>query len=379
MLWGAIAAVLASGLWVDGSLLTELRDGTTVGGADPRAAALSASVQARGASPEGALRLGLSPSAVLAERVQLFARGFGELELRIGGNGSARLRQALGYGTVDLSPLSPARGAETAPLQPPPGSRFVSVQESSTSMEAEVSASRRLRLGGSAAWVVSGGADADARLALPLSRGPQGRALVQWLATRLDILRLEAAAQDTRYSNDRRATVASLTAGWRTRPSRDSEVTVSLGPGIGRATAPDQPARTLAYAVAGADIRSTAMRNLSVSLGASLEPLGDALSGELIERGTLRGSVNWGRQGRLNVSARLAGSVALTSGTGGMASPRAGDRYSYGEVSALLPLDPHSTMVAGLRGALLSRPLLDQPKEQWAAFVGYAAQVPLLR
>jgi hypothetical protein len=42
-------------------------------------------------------------------------------------------------------------------------------------------------------------------------------------------------------------------------------------------------------------------------------------------------------------------------------------------------LDLRSTISAGARAALVSRPVLDQPSNQWVAFVAYAAQVPLLR
>jgi hypothetical protein len=81
----------------------------------------------------------------------------------------------------------------------------------------------------------------------------------------------------------------------------------------------------------------------------------------------------------VTMAARLLGSVALTSGTGGPTSPRAGDRYLEGELSATVPLDGRSSLAAGVRAAFLSRPLLDQPTGQWVAFASFVTQLPLLR
>jgi len=373
-----IVAVLAVGLIADGSVRVEGRGGTTVGGQDPSSAGVSADLTARASGPDGALRLALSPSTVLAsEGSQLFVRGFGEADWRLRAGAWVRLRQALGYGSIDLSPVAP--GAAVGPVQPPPGSRFVSVQESSSSLELDVLASRRLHLVASAAWLVTGGADDEARRSFPLSRGPHLRGYFDWSATRLDTLRLELQAFDDRYSNGRRASVIGLAAGWRVLLARGTELSLSLGPAVGRARTLDQPAATVAYVVGAADLRAAPLRELTTSVGASIEPLGDPLSGELVERGSLRAAAIWDRPRVLSLAARLLGSVVLTSGTGSPTSPQAGDRYLQAELSATVPLDARSGITAGARAAFLSRPLLDQPTGQWVAFVAYAAQVPLLR
>jgi len=381
-------AALAAGFIADGSARLEARGGTTQGGQDPSSAGVSADLQARASNPDGALRFGLSPSAVRAQGSQLFVRGFAEAELRFRPGAWARLRQAAGFGSVDLSPVAPGGGSGPVqapggggpgPVQPPPGSRFVSVEESSTSLELDVAASRRLRLAGSAAWLVSGGADANARASFPLLRGPLMRASAEWGATRLDTLRLALQAFDYRYSTGRRSSVASFEAGWRTQLARGTELALSLGPGIGRTRADGQPATTLLYAVGAADLRSMPVRDLSVSIGTAVEPLGDPLTGELVERGSLRASAVWDRHRLLTLTARLIGSVALTSGTGSPTSPQAGDRYLEAELSATVPLDPRSGLSAGLRAAMVSRPLLNQPSDQWVAFVSYMTQVPLFR
>src|ERR1700730_4458795 len=373
MMLSTIAA-LAAGLVADGSVRVDARGGTTVGGQNPSSIGVSGDLQARASNADGALRFGLAPSAVLAQGSQLFARGFGAAELRLRNGAWVRVRQALGYGSLELSALGPvgARG----PRQPPPGTRFVSVQESTPSLELDAIATRRLRIAGSAAWLVTGGANADARAAFPLSRRPLLRASSDWSAARLDTLRLQLEAFDYRYSNDRRASAASLAAGWRRQLDRGTQLSVSLGPGIGRSRSEDRAPTTLVYPVGAADLRITPWRDVSASVGASVEPLGDPLSGDLVERGSARAAAVWDRHRVVALSARLVGSVALTSGTGGPTSPQSGDRYLEGELSATMPLDARSSVAAGVRAAHLSRPLLDQPSTQWGAFVSYVGQLP---
>jgi hypothetical protein len=373
----AAMAALAAGFVADGSARVEARGGSTDGGQDPSSVGVSADLQGRASGPDGALRFGLLPSAVRAQGSQLFVRGFAEAELRFRPGALLRLRQAGGFGSVDLSPVAP--GAGPGPVQPPPGSRFVSVQESTTSLELDIAASRRLRLVGSAAWLVSGGSDARARASLPLSRGPLLRASSEWAATRLDTLRLTLQAFDYRYSTGRRSSVASFEAGWRTQLARGTDLSLSLGPGVGRTQADDQPSSTLLYAVGAADLRAIPVRDLSLGIGAGVEPLGDPLTGELVERGSLRASAVWDRHRLAAFTARLVGSVALTSGTGSPTSPQAGDRYLEAELSATVPLDARSRLTAGLRAAMVSRPLLNQPSDQWVAFATYLTQVPLFR
>src|SRR6267143_1994764 len=376
MMLSTIAA-LAAGLVADGSVRVEARGGTTVGGQDPSSIGVSGDLQGRVSDPDGVLRFGVAPSAVLAQGSQLFVRGFAEGDLRFRNGAWARVRQALGYGSMDLSALAP--GPARGPVQPPAGSRFVTVEESNTSLELDVTADRRLRMTGSAAWIVAGGATATGRAAFPLSRGPLLRASADWAATRLDTLRLQLEAFDYRYSDNRRASVASLAAGWRTQLERGTQLSVSLGPGIGRSRSKDRPAATVVYPVGAADLRTTPWRDVSASIGASVEPLGDPLSGDLVERGSARAVVTWDRHRVVALSARVIGSVALTSGTGGLTSPQSGDQYLEGELSATLPLDARSGVAAGIRAAHLSRPLLDQPASQWVAFVSYVGQLPLVR
>src|SRR6267143_210067 len=100
-------AALAAGLVADGSVRVEARGGTTVGGQDPSSIGVSGDLQGRVSDPDGVLRFGVAPSAVLAQGSQLFVRGFAEGDLRFRNGAWARVRQALGYGSMDLSALAP--------------------------------------------------------------------------------------------------------------------------------------------------------------------------------------------------------------------------------------------------------------------------------
>jgi hypothetical protein len=325
---------------------------------------------------------------VFAHDNQLFARGYLELDLRLGGDGTLRARQRGGYGTADFSPVglvtSSGPSSTVAPVPSPTTARFIRVQESNSALELEVLATRRLRLLASAAWNVSGGVNRDAMQVLPLSRGPQGRAALEWATTRLDTLRLETAGSDTRYSNGNRVSIGSVTTGWRTAISRGSELALSAGAGLGRASRRDgtpqgETVSMLPYAVATADSRFAPTRDFTFALGAGLEPSGDPLTGDLIERGTLRGTAVWGGNGRISVAAHVAGSLAATSGSLGANGVQAGDKFLQGDLILSVPVTRRSAVDIGARGSVLSRPLPGQPEKEWIAFVGFSAQLPLLR
>jgi hypothetical protein len=389
-----LPAALLSALTLDGSVHAEGRDGAKFAGQDPRAGAITLELNGRSSGPDAALLFGILPSGVLAEEKQVFARAYLGVDVRVGESGSLRLRQRGGYGTVDLSPVGfpiapitgvgepPTQGPGHATVTSPTASRFVFVQESNSSVELDVPATRRLRVLASGAWNVAGGADFAGRQALPLSRGPQARALLEWAATRLDTLRLEATGVDTRYSNvgSTRVSIATLTGGWRTLLSRSTEVSLAAGAGVGRASseAPIATVSTLPYALGSADLRLTGLRDFSAVLGAAVEPVGDALSGDLVERASLRGSAVWGAADALAVTARVTGSVAVTSGKLDVNAAQSGDQYLQGELSLSVPLTRKSRLDLGARGSWLSRPLLNQPTRQWIAFLGYSAQMRLL-
>jgi hypothetical protein len=380
------ATLLSAGLLLDGSVRAEARDGAVVAGQDPRAAAVAVELNGRNAGPDATLLFGILPSAVLSSDSQLFARGYLETDLRLGGEATLRARQRLGYGTADLSPValvtSSGPGGGPPPVQSPPAVRFVRIQESNSALELEMLATRRLRLLASAVWDVNGGADSAAREVIPLRRGPQGRALLEWAATRLDTLQLEAAGSDASYSNGNHVTIASMTAGWRTLMFRGNELAVAAGAGVGHASHADEalnPPTTRPYGVATADCRLAPTRDFTFALGGGLEPAGDPLTGDLIQKATLRGAAVWGGNGRISVGARVAGSLAVTSGSLGENGVLAGDQFLQGDLTLSVPVTRRSAVDIGARASFLSRPLPGQADKEWIAFVGFNAQMPLLR
>jgi hypothetical protein len=386
---GALLTVVAAALALDGSLRAEMRAGPTIARQDPDAATLAGELRGRAPGPDGTFLFDIAPTLSRAYWDQpftggpldlLFLRGAVEGDLRIP-SGWLRARQSGGYGTQDLSALSVTSpdAALTQPGQPPPRAQFIRIQESNTSAEMDVAPSRRLRLRASAAWNVAGGADALARTFMPLARGPQAQASAEFAATRVDTLRAQAAATQSTYSNGRATAVGTLSGAWRTLPSRAIDLTLSAGAGVGRASFATGPPTTVPYPLASADLAVTAARDAHAGAGVSVEPLGDVLTGDLIERGTARAYFTWGSTRGFNVTARATGSVAITSSNQIGTGTQAGDRYWQGEVSATAPLTNSSALVVGARALFLSRALPDQAPRQWAGFIGYTASAPLLR
>jgi hypothetical protein len=375
--------VVAAGLVVDSSVRAEGRAGTAFGGQGSESGAFSANVDARASGPDASFRLELAPSALVAAGNQFFAAGTAEGGLRLDPGSSLRLRQRFGYGIMDFSALAASTSRtplpDTTPVQPPPSSRFVSIQESFTSLELDLEVSRRLNLHGFAGWNVSGGADATSRAEIPLSRGPRLRTSAEWAATRLDSLRAELAATDYTYSNGRRASIATVTGGWERRLAPDAELMIVLGPGAGRAQSNGQRPAVVLYGVAAADCRVQVTRDVLAGMGISVEPLGDPLTGDVVERGSLRASATWGIHDVGTVSASAAGSIAVTSGSQAFGSAQAGDRFLQAELGASFPVAPRSTLGIGLRAAGFSRPPPGQPAAQWAAFIALGTQFPQLR
>lgn len=377
-------ALLAVGWALDGTARSEVRAGSSVAGENPNSATLSTDLRARTAGPDGDFAIGVAPSGTLARGSQIYTRAFAEAGT---GRGpvSARVRQRLGYGTLDFSPVSGQQQLSgpvepSAAVQPPPAARFVQVNESNTTLELSAQPLRRLAIGASAGWVVSGGANARSRDLLPLSRGSLAHASLLWATTRLDTLGLEMGWSGLSYSNGRQIRIASLTASWHTRPTRDSDASVALGSALTSGYAEGQRDGPLRFQTTGsADLRMTLPRNWSASMGVGVAPMGDPLSGDLVERGSFRTSAGWGMVRGGSVSIGAIGSMSLTSGSGRAFSPRAGDRFLEANLTVALPIADRQTLSAGLRAGTLSRPLPGQARGQWIVFLGYDVRVSLLR
>jgi hypothetical protein len=344
---------------------------------------------------------GIAPQVVVATGsgiAQVFTRAFAALEVRDREAWRFRVRQRVGYGTIDLSPLGSLSAAAVQPTafpgaQPPPtNKRFVLLGESETTAALEIAVSRRGRLIGDVGWLVSGGADSSARSVLPLSRGPRLHAAVTFQQSRLDELDVDISAFDTRYSNGLRASVAGAMFDWRRTIGRGATVRLGAGPALGRAEAPrvaaageDPPAGVNVNVSLLPAVRADVVlepdavgeRGLSMSLRVGAEPVGDQVSGYLVERGGVSPGVTWVAFPELRLEARATGSVALTSGlspgqtsrpdTASLGTTR-GDLYAQSELRATWSLTLQEDASIGTRWAWLSHPQ-GLPATQWNLFV----------
>jgi hypothetical protein len=381
-------AIVATGLMVEGTVRTEARGGTTVSGQDPSAVGAAADIRSAVDGADASLHLGVAPVVVAAQKSEVLGRVFAEGELRLAPSLHARLRQGLGYGTLDMSPvagqlfgtewtgvLGPRPIIPGAPAQPPSGTRFVEFEESATSLTVEMAPSRSLHISTLAAWTVSGGAASGARSVLPLAREARGIARAEWTATRLDVIRLAADGAHTTYSNGLRSRVARATAGASHRLSRTDECWLDAGAAVGSAIAPGSPSTVSLFPAGSAGCTFAPARDVSGSLSAIVEPLGDTLSGALVNRGGVRASLNVMLSGRASAVASFSGSTALTSATVNLpTAPRAGDTYLNAELGGSLQTGPRTTVSAGVRGAWFSRPVGGQPPELWAAFAAFSVR-----
>jgi hypothetical protein len=383
---GATANARTGGVLVDGTARLEGRTGARIAGQpspDIGLAALTLSIQ----DDETAvlLRAAIAPQLLLANPgggvvERGFVRGYALLELRDHPALRIQLRQDLGYGSMDISPLAgfPVVGPGPLPpgAQPPPPTPIVRLEEFTTTGLVEVALSRRTRLSADGAWQVSGGADQFSRASIPLARGPRLRTQLTHLLTPLDELDAELFGFDTRYSNGREVTVGNALIGWRDTLARGTRLHLAAGPSLARGVDLNGTARTSVLGVAQADISLSAValgeRGASLSARLAVEPVGDVVSGDLTERGglTTEGTLTVVRG--LTLSIQTSGSVALTSGVSGAAGTVRGDRYGLGELRASWTVAPQFEPSAGVRGAWYNRPPGGLPHTQWAAFVSFS-------
>jgi len=423
-----LAALLLGGLSVDGDLRLEGRGGPAVAG-QPTSTGLAsadffvrsgdsnlegrggpalasqptstglASADFSGRSGESNLLVlgGIAPQVVVADTVAqcvvdssdcrrsylhaaVFTRAFAALEVRDRESWRFRVRQSVGYGTIDLSPLGRLSAAAVQPTafpgaQPPPeDQRFLLLEDFETTAAFEIALSRRGRLIGDVGWLVSGGADSIARASLPLSRGPRLHAAVTFQQSRLDELDVDISAFDTRYSNDRRASAAGAMFDWRRTMGRGATVRLGAGPALGRAEDPVTGVNVSLLPAVRAEVQlepdALGERGLSMSLRIGAEPVGDQVSGYLVERGGVSPGVTWVAFPELRLEARATGSVALTSGLSpgqGVGTMR-GDLYAQSELRATWSLTLQEDASIGTRWAWLSHPQ-GLPATQWNLFV----------
>jgi hypothetical protein len=377
-------AILCSGLALDGTARAEVFGGRAIAGQRLDSAALSADLRGRAFGPDGEIVLGVLPSGVLTDGGgALFTRARIEAAPHLD-SGRLRIRQELAYGKLDVSPLTSQAPPQTGALQPPPAARFVKLNESRTLLDLESQLARRIQLTGSLGWIVSGGADAAARSVLPLARTLQGHAGMRWAATRRDELGADASAATMTYSTGNIARIGTLMATWSTRLTRDFDARLAGGPALQASIVPPREgefrrAATSVGPAASLVLRFRPERGFFASIGGAVAPVGDALSGDVVTRGDLRTALGWTRADGAAIAVTAIGSNTFSSGSGGPASPRAGDRFLEASLAGTWPVAAGHGVSAGLRTAYLSRPLPGQVRFQWAAFLAWTTTLRFVR
>jgi len=377
-----VAAVLMGSVLVDGNARIEGRTGShTAGLPSPETGLATLSLTVQDDEGEVLWRAGAMPQLLFANPGggvvgRVFGRAFAGVEVRDRATYRVRLRQDLGYGTTDLSPLAglpvPGPGPPPPGAQPPPAMPIVLLEESTTAGSVEVALSRRTRFSTDGAWLVSGGADAASRNSVPLAHGARLRAQLSHLLTPLEQLDAELSGLETRYSNGNRVTVANALLGWGSKLAPGGTLQLGAGPALARGVTPSTGTRNSLLYIAHADLVLSPValrtRGLSMSLRVAAEPIGDVISGDLIERGGITAGVTFVLARDFTLNLRAIGSLALTSGVSGSLGTIRGDRFGTGELNAVWAVTRQIDFTVGPRGFWVSRALGGLPHAQWVAF-----------
>ena len=272
-----------------------------------------------------------------------------------------RLEERAGFGETDFSPL----GAVSAAPDRLPSSRMAKTVRSATRGSWDEILARGVRLGVTAAWEVSGGADAEARRTIPLQRGPRATALTEWDLSPVSVLGLALSGSATHYSNGTDTYLGG--AELQLRRALEGDLTLEGAAGAGGAS---DGRRTRALPIAALRARwAVPGSRFAIEGSARVAPASDWLGAGVYERGEASATVEWLVASDLTLGLRAGGSAALTDLKGtnaGIATAQAGAIWT---VSRNFSLD------AGVRSAYLARPLAGDPHLQWLGLVGFSALV----
>lgn len=220
-------------------------------------------------------------------------------------------------GTGPGTPTTPTAGGPTAsPVQTVPLLNFVRYVESNSTVGLDARFTERFTLFSALSYLVSGGANEEARQGLPYQSGPAARFMGDYRLTTRDVLRTDLQGAHANFSAGQRASVATLTEEWQRRLTPYTRM--ELGAGVGatalrlNATAPTE---TVVYPVASASLTrevTAPAYTLEGTLSALLSPTIDRFNAQTIQRAEL------GASGQINLTegfwARASGSVGQTVG-----------------------------------------------------------------
>ena len=274
------------------------------------------------------------------------------------------VQERFGYGQRRFSP---AAAPLDASLQPLPTLAGLSYLQSVTTLGLEVTASRRAHLVGSLSYLVSGGADAASRAAMPLQHGPELRAGFSWALSRSDSLASTLAASMASFSSGQEIAVLELGEAWQKRLSRASNLRLAVGAGeaLLQSRGASWEART--FPVAEAELAHRAPEGrapLDLRLSARLGPFVDPLFARAYPRVEAAATGGWEARRDLRVYLLVSGAGSLDSG------PARGDYGVFGEAGARWEAASGLGLALGVRGAVQRQALLsERPLPQWGGFV----------
>ncbi|HET9551407.1 MAG TPA: hypothetical protein VFP50_00425 [Anaeromyxobacteraceae bacterium] len=379
MLAGALLSCLlaAPGAGLDLELRTEGRQRTVAPvGADPqRAWELEV-------APLGRLRLtgreldltaSYAPRFTLSERPGERTSLLHRAALLGGWRPSPPSRLTLGLegaeGTVSLLQLlaaAPRPGQPPAPAEPVPTISAIRYRSGTATLGLSSSASARLRLRGSVAGFVEGGATLEARRSLPQQRGGRVEAGLEWDATRRDVLAtaLTATLSDLRPGSTARYGV--LAESWRHALTAHTRAWVTAGASLASQEAASAAARTPwrlrpAGELGVAHELTREPERLRATAAIAQTPVLDRSTGVVVDRTTASATL----------SAVMARDWLLdATGSGGVVvgGPEARDSIWVGELRGGRRLGDPFELSLGVRGLSQRQPRLDARAYEWAVF-----------
>lgn len=286
------------------------------------------------------------------------------------------LEEVGSYGWVNLAASSPSLDPEGQPTRVDlvPSAQILRFVSSTTTLAAGLTL-RRWTLDARAGYLISGGADADARRSLPLLGGPFGEANAAYAFSRTGQVVATLAASETTASSGPEAVFVGASLGYRHRWSKATETWLTAGATEVRMTGAPLASQSFSvYPVAelGASRRATASGHVKASVSARLAPIVSQLTGLADERAQVTLGVSYQRE-RLTARALLGASRSVLS-----SGPSAGSLFTgelgagYG-VSKLLGVD------AGARGLWQRQEATGEALSMATLFIGVTLRAPPAR
>jgi hypothetical protein len=306
------------------------------------------------------------------------------LVYRLSGISRLSFNESFSYGRQDYSLLvaaalagAPPAGTTTTPTQPGPGQtgtgqpvtgtsptgqtgtessinttgRPIPVSlvylATTTSAGFETALTHTLRLSLTSSFFITGGADAPARLFLPLQRGVSVASTLGWTVSHDDAFSLSLAGTGSRFSDHSQTETASLQAGWRRSLDPQTAFDASAGIGIGASQNGAQPAPVAPFPVMTAGLTHTVPMqggaSLSGAVHGTLTPAIDPITGGVYELLAVNADGSWAPRRELRFNAHFGLGHALSG------SAQQGQEIMQGELSTTILFNTRTSFSFGGR------------------------------